>query len=132
MPRVSNPAPRGARSPPRGERCPPRGARSCTPTGKGCRRMWQGVCPTPAGLRVLGYSPPPMSLGPLQAVLPEELALAAGVDLGDARRIVSLVHRKGALPERAPATIRRRALDAARALGHVPALEPVERRASAV
>jgi 23S rRNA (adenine2503-C2)-methyltransferase len=69
---------------------------------------------------------------PLQAVLPEELARAAGIDIVDARRIVSLVHRTGGLPVRAPATIRRRALDAARAVGHVPALEQVERRPSAV
>ncbi|HVY48363.1 MAG TPA: hypothetical protein VHB21_20890, partial [Minicystis sp.] len=53
----------------------------------------------------------------LQAVLPEELARAAGIDLVDARRIVSLVHREGALPARSPATIRRRALDAAREAG---------------
>ncbi len=65
-------------------------------------------------------------------MLPDELASAAGVDLVDARRIVSLVHRTGALPQRAPATIRRRALDAVRALGHVPSLEQVERRESAV
>lgn len=68
---------------------------------------------------------------PLQAVLPAELAAAAGIDLADARRLVSLVHRRGALPEKAPATIRRRALDAARAVGHVPALELCERRPSA-
>lgn len=73
-----------------------------------------------------------MSLGPLQAVLPVDLARAAGIDLADARRIVSLVHRKGPLPDRAPATIRRSALDAVRAIGHVPALELVERRPSAV
>src|SRR5439155_13703193 len=36
------------------------------------------------------------------------------------------------LPERSPATIRRRALDAARALGPIPTIEQVERRASAV
>ncbi len=59
----------------------------------------------------------------LQAVLPADLARAANVDIVDARRIVSLVHRKGALPDRAPATIRRRALDAARALGTVGQLE---------
>jgi 23S rRNA (adenine2503-C2)-methyltransferase len=73
-----------------------------------------------------------VSLGALQAVLPDELARAAGIDLVDARRIVSLVHRTGGLPERSPATIRRRALDAARALGTVPTLERVERRASGV
>lgn len=67
----------------------------------------------------------------LQAVLPEELARACGIDISDARRLVSLVHRQGALPERAPATIRRTALLAARAAGHVPSIELVERRASA-
>jgi 23S rRNA (adenine2503-C2)-methyltransferase len=73
-----------------------------------------------------------VNLGPLQAVLPADLARAANIDLTDARRIVSLVHRKGPLPDRAPATIRRSALDAVRAIGHVPALELVERRPSAV
>jgi len=73
-----------------------------------------------------------VSLRPLQAVLPDELARAAGIDLTDARRIVSLVHRTGGLPERAPATIRRRALDAVRAIGYVPALEAIERLPSAV
>jgi 23S rRNA (adenine2503-C2)-methyltransferase len=69
---------------------------------------------------------------PLQAVLPAELAAACGVDLADARRIVSLAHRLGELPARSPATIRRAALDAARAAGGVPTLELVERRASAI
>ncbi|MCC6556042.1 MAG: RNA methyltransferase, partial [Polyangiaceae bacterium] len=53
----------------------------------------------------------------MQGLLPGELAAACGIDLGDARRIVSLVHRAGELPARAPATIRRAALDAARSLG---------------
>ena len=68
----------------------------------------------------------------LQALSPEDLASRAGIDLADARRIVSLVHRSGALPERSPATIRRAALDRARALGEVPGIERVERRASSV
>jgi 23S rRNA (adenine2503-C2)-methyltransferase len=68
----------------------------------------------------------------LQAVLPEELARTCAIELQDARRIVSLVHRKGPLPERAPATIRRAALEAARAAGHVPAIDRVDRRPSAV
>lgn len=68
----------------------------------------------------------------LQALSPEDLASRAGIDLADARRIVSLVHRSGALPERSPATIRRAALDRARALGDVPGIERVERRASSV
>ena len=72
-----------------------------------------------------------MSLA-LQAVSPEDLAAHARIDLTDARRIVSLVHRQGRLPERSPATIRRAALDAARAVGTVPGIELVERRASSV
>jgi 23S rRNA (adenine2503-C2)-methyltransferase len=68
----------------------------------------------------------------LQALTPAELAARAGIDVVDARRIVSLVHRHGRLPERSPANIRRRALDAARAIGAVPGLELVERRASSV
>jgi 23S rRNA (adenine2503-C2)-methyltransferase len=72
------------------------------------------------------------AMTPLQGLLPADLSRAAGIDLADARRIVSLVHRTGALPERCPATIRRKALDAARALGEVPSIELVDRRASAV
>src|SRR5580692_9288920 len=93
--------------------------------------------PTPYAVG-LGYRRALMSVASdvppkaLQAVLPDELARLAGIDIVDARRIVSLVHRTGALPERAPATIRRRALDAARAVGHVPALTLVERLPSAV
>jgi 23S rRNA (adenine2503-C2)-methyltransferase len=68
----------------------------------------------------------------LQGLTPGDLAAAAGIDLVDARRIVSLVHRFGELPSRAPATVRRVALDAARAVGHAPTLELVERRASTV
>ncbi|MGK3993723.1 radical SAM protein [Sorangium sp. So ce1024] len=67
----------------------------------------------------------------LQAVLPAELAAACGIDLTDARRIVSLAHRLGELPARAPATVRRAALDAARAVGEIRTLELTERRASA-
>ncbi|MBK8258934.1 MAG: 23S rRNA (adenine(2503)-C(2))-methyltransferase RlmN [Polyangiaceae bacterium] len=68
----------------------------------------------------------------MQALSPEDLARRAQIELVDARRIVSLVHRTGELPSRSPATIRRVALHAVRALGHVPTIELVERRASAV
>jgi len=64
---------------------------------------------------------------PLQAVLPVELAREAAIDLADARRIISRVHKEGALPSRAPATIRRAALESVRRLGHVPTFEVVER-----
>ncbi|WP_437683254.1 23S rRNA (adenine(2503)-C(2))-methyltransferase RlmN [Sorangium sp. So ce131] len=67
----------------------------------------------------------------LQAVLPADLAGACGIDLADARRIVSLAHRLGELPARAPATVRRAALEAARAAGEIRTLALVERRASA-
>lgn len=68
----------------------------------------------------------------LQAVLPEELAARCGIDIADARRLVSQVHRHGCLPERSPATIRRTALDAVRAIGVVPRITMADRRASAV
>src|SRR5688500_288883 len=78
--------------------------------------------------------PPKMrpDLVALTAILPGELAELAGIDLPCARRIVSLVHRTGGLPERAPATIRRVSLDAARRIGRVPSLRVVERLASAI
>lgn len=76
----------------------------------------------------------------IQAALPEELTTIDGVDPSSARRIVSLVYRGGTvpdsvldkLPERAPATIRRRALDAVRAVYEIPSLVQVERVASAI
>ncbi|MEJ7732600.1 MAG: radical SAM protein [Polyangiaceae bacterium] len=68
----------------------------------------------------------------MQGLLPTELAALSGIDASDARRLVGLVHRTGALPSRAPATVRRTALDAARRIGHVPQLELVSRRASAI
>jgi 23S rRNA (adenine2503-C2)-methyltransferase len=75
----------------------------------------------------------PMNSGPaLSALRPDELASLAGIDLVDARRLVSLIQKRGALPDRAPATIRRVALDRAKAAGTLPRLEIHERRASSV
>jgi len=72
----------------------------------------------------------------LQAVVPERLAREAGVAIEDARRLVSLVHRLPfgvtELPPRAPATIRRAALERARAMGTIPGVRVVERHESAV
>ncbi|MDI1431132.1 radical SAM protein [Polyangium sorediatum] len=68
----------------------------------------------------------------LQALLPDELARVCNIDVTDARRIVSTVHRTGGLPARSPATIRRAALDAARAAGHVPTIQIETRAASAI
>lgn len=76
-------------------------------------------------------APQPSGAG-LQAFLPEELVERCGIDITDARRIVSLVHRLGELPARAPATVRRAALDAVRPLGPVASLHVVERLESAV
>lgn len=67
----------------------------------------------------------------LQGLTPSELSSLAGIDLVDARRLVSLVHRAGALPATCPPTVRRAALDKARALGgHVPTLGLRARTAS--
>lgn len=66
----------------------------------------------------------------LQATLPDELARVCNIDIVDARRIVSIVHRTGGLPDRSPATIRRVALDAAKAAGHVPTIDLEMRSAS--
>ncbi len=66
----------------------------------------------------------------LQATLPDELVRVCNIELVDARRLVSLVHRTGGLPTRAPATIRRVALDAVRAAGHVPSIDLEMRSAS--
>ncbi len=68
----------------------------------------------------------------LQALLPEEIAEACGVDLSSARRICSLVHKRGGLPARSPATLRRAALERARAHFGLPELTLRERRASAL
>lgn len=81
-----------------------------------------------------GYSDPQLkeSYINLQEWLPEDLASRLSIDIGDARRILSLAHRAGALPERSPATIRRRALCAVKDASVLRAIELVERSRSAV
>lgn len=69
---------------------------------------------------------------PLQAITPSDLATRAGIDVGDARKLVSAVHRRGALPNVAPAGTRRASLEAVRAIGEVPTLEIARREASAI
>jgi len=69
---------------------------------------------------------------PLQALLPQDLAARCGIDISDARRLVSQVHKHGRLPDKAPATIRRTALEAVRAFGYVPSLQVAERHESAI
>jgi len=76
---------------------------------------------------------PPGRKPALQALCPEEVvALAPGIDIGEARKLISQVHRHGKLPTRSPAEIRRRSLDAVREATSVPALRLVGRAVSAV
>jgi 23S rRNA (adenine2503-C2)-methyltransferase len=69
----------------------------------------------------------------LQALLPEELVKsAAGIELGEARKIIALVHRGEMLPERSPSEVRRRSLERVRAATRLPELELVARTPSAM
>ncbi|HMI85056.1 MAG TPA: radical SAM protein [Polyangiaceae bacterium] len=69
----------------------------------------------------------------LQALLPEQLvAVAAGIELCDARKLIALVHRGEALPQRSPAEVRRSSLDRVRATTRVPELRLVARTPSTV
>lgn len=69
----------------------------------------------------------------LLASLPEEIAAACDVDITDARRIFSLVQRTGRLPDKAPATVRRIALDRVKELApELFALEALERHESKI
>lgn len=68
----------------------------------------------------------------IQAFTPDDVAKIEGVDLPSARRIVSLVHRSGTLPDKAPATVRRVALDAVKRALFVPSLLRIDRVESAI
>jgi 23S rRNA (adenine2503-C2)-methyltransferase len=62
-------------------------------------------------------------LAALQALCPEELAqLATGIEVSEARKLISQVHRLGGLPERSPSEVRRRSLDKVRAVTRLPTL----------
>lgn len=63
-------------------------------------------------------------------MLPDELAALLAVDVVDARRLFARAQKDGVWPERAPATLRRVALDRARAHGPLPQLRVLERRQS--
>jgi 23S rRNA (adenine2503-C2)-methyltransferase len=66
----------------------------------------------------------------LQGITPDELcARLPGVNVEDARRIVSTVHRNGDVSEPS-SVVRRTAREAVVAAGHVPTLELVEQTAS--
>jgi 23S rRNA (adenine2503-C2)-methyltransferase len=69
----------------------------------------------------------------LNALLPQELSeLVPGVRAGEARKLVSLAHRCGGLPEVAPPGMRRRVLEQAQARLTVPHLELLDERRSRV
>ncbi|MBM4360750.1 MAG: radical SAM protein [Deltaproteobacteria bacterium] len=65
-------------------------------------------------------------------MLPSELASLAGIELAEARRLVSWVHNRGGLPPHAPAGVRRTSFEAVKRLGEVVSFELLERCASAV
>lgn len=69
----------------------------------------------------------------LNALLPHELAaFAPTIEAREARKLVSLVHRSGALPAVTPAGVRRHVFDAVRSALVVPHLTLVTERASAI
>jgi 23S rRNA (adenine2503-C2)-methyltransferase len=68
----------------------------------------------------------------LQALLPEELARHADIELSDARKLIALVHRGEKLPKRSPAEVRRTALERARACTSLPELRLLARTPSAI
>jgi len=69
----------------------------------------------------------------LQGLMPEELAsIAGGIDVAEARKLVALVHRGEALPERSPSEVRRLSLDRVRRATHVPELRIAARTPSRV
>jgi 23S rRNA (adenine2503-C2)-methyltransferase len=70
---------------------------------------------------------------PLQALVPQELVeLVPGVDISEARKLLSLVHRHGALPQHAPAGVRRGSFELVRAATYLPALVTLARMPSSV
>ena len=72
-------------------------------------------------------------LAPLQGLCPDELVeLAPGIELGEARKLISHAHRVGALPDRSPCEVRRVSFDRVRAVTHVPSLTLRERVPSAL
>ena len=70
------------------------------------------------------------ALPALQALCPEELAFIAEIDLGEARKIVALVHRGEPLPKRSPSEVRRASLDRVRARTSLPTLALLARTPS--
>jgi 23S rRNA (adenine2503-C2)-methyltransferase len=66
-------------------------------------------------------------------LLPAELVeVAPGIEVGEARKLIALVHRGEALPVRSPSEVRRQSLDRVRASTDVPELRLVDRASSPV
>jgi 23S rRNA (adenine2503-C2)-methyltransferase len=68
---------------------------------------------------------------PLMALVPEELAALAEIEIAEARKLISLAHRHGALPRHAPAGVRRASFERVRAATHVSSLATIARTPSA-
>jgi len=85
------------------------------------KRMVSFAAPLP----MLGFPLPA-----LQALCPEEVARLAEIDLGEARKIVALVHRGEPLPDRSPSDVRRASLDRVRARTSLPTLALLARTPS--
>ena len=69
----------------------------------------------------------------LQALCPEELVeIASGIELGEARKLIALVHRGEPLRRRSPSEVRRSSLERVRAATRLPELRLVARTPSAV
>jgi 23S rRNA (adenine2503-C2)-methyltransferase len=65
-------------------------------------------------------------------LLPSELATLAGIELAEARRLVSCIHNRGGLPPHAPANVRRTSFHAVTRVGEFTPFDVIERRASEV
>jgi 23S rRNA (adenine2503-C2)-methyltransferase len=68
----------------------------------------------------------------LQALLPDELARVAEIEVAEARKLIALVHRGEPLPRRSPPEVRRLSLDRVRERTSLPELALLARTASAV
>ena len=69
----------------------------------------------------------------LQALCPKELVeIAEGIELGEARKLIALVHRGEVLPSRSPSEVRRSSLERVRAATRLPELRLVARTPSTV
>lgn len=70
---------------------------------------------------------------PLQGITPEALARRfPEMEIGEARKLISIVHRHGKLPPHAPPGVRRASFRAVRDVAYVPKLETVKREASSI